>query len=399
MPVPLSRPASRIAQGATALVLAVLLSVAPTPSTRAGEPATTTDPGLAAAGWLALQVENDPTLGPGSLADAILAFAAVGAGQAAAATALAGLEANLDAYVMPGGSLLPGAVAKAMLAVQVQGADPSAFGGHDLEADLRGLLVVGGADDGRFGAGSVLDQALAILALDRTAAGAPATAVSWLAAAQCPSGEFVWDGSCPAGPGSEDPDTTAIVLQALLAVDATTAADGATAWLLAIQEPGGGLPSFGLANTNSSGVAGQALRAAGETAAADAAADFVRSLQLGCDADASEVGAIGWAVGIPGFLVFSTPQAVLALGAPPLNELSAAGATDEAPVLECAAAPPPPSAPAATPTTAPTPAPSDDGAELPDTAAAPAGDAPWAAGILALVASGLVLRRRAGVVR
>ncbi len=375
MPAPYTRPASRIAQAVLALLLATLVALAPSSLVRAGEPPTTTDPALAAAGWLAQQVENDPTLGPGTLADAVFAFAAVGAGQSAATTALAGIEANLEAYVAPGGALAPGALAKAMLAVQVQGGDPTAFGGRDLEADLRGLLTVGGTDDGRFGAGSVLDQSLAILALSRTAGGAPATAVTWLAAAQCPSGEYAWDGSCPAAAGSEDPDTTAIALQALLAAGATTAADAATAWLLSIQQAGGGVPSFGLANTNSSGVGGQALRAAGETAAADAAATFVLSLAFGCDADPAEVGAIGWAVGIPGFLVFSTPQAVLALGAPPLDQLSAAGAASEAPVLDCAATGPAPSQPAATPV--PSPAPSNDAGELPNTAVSGGAEPAW----------------------
>ena len=240
---PIPRPASRIAQGflATLLALAAIISSA-APAARAGDVPTTTDPGLAAAGWLAQQVETDPTLGVGSLADAIFAFAAVGAGQMAATTALAGIEAGLAAYAYPGGAAAPGALAKVMLAVQVQGADPTSFGGRDLEADLRVMLVVGGADDGRFGAASIVDQALAILALSRTAGGVPASAVTWLVAAQCPSGEYAWDGSCPAGPGAEDPDTTAVVLQALLAAGATASADAAVTWLLSIQQGGGGLP-------------------------------------------------------------------------------------------------------------------------------------------------------------
>lgn len=367
MSAPVSRPASRIAQGAAALVLAALVSLAPALEARAGDTPTTTDPGLAAIGWIAQQVENDPTLGAGSYVDAIFAFAAMGAGGDAADAALAALEANLEGYVAPGGTLAPGALAKAMLAVQVMGGDPTSFGGRDLEADLRSLIVSGGADDGRFGAGGPVDQALGILALSRTAGGAPAATVTWLARTQCPSGEFSWDASCPGAPGSEDPDTTAIAIQALLATGATTEAGAATTWLLSTQQPGGGLPSFGTANTNSSGVGGQALRAAGEMAAADAAAAFVLSLAIGCDGAAADVGAIGWAEGIPGFLIFSTPQAVLALGAPPLDMLSADGIAPEAPVLACATGPaetptPIPSVSAAPATPAPT------GEELPNTA-------------------------------
>jgi hypothetical protein len=213
--------------------------------------------------------------------------------------------------------------------------------------------------------------------------------VTWLVTGQCPSGEYSWDGSCPAAPGAEDPDTTGLALQALLATGQTSTADAASAWLTSIQQASGGLPSFGIANTNSSGVGGQALRAAGETEAADATAAFVISLAIGCDGAAADVGAIGWAEGIPGFLLFSTPQAVLALGAPPLNELSAAGAVPDAPVLECVAEP----TPAATPEASP--APPADGGALPDTALGElTGASPLliAAGLLAAAAA--VTRRR-----
>jgi hypothetical protein len=380
-------------------LLAVLVVLAPPLPARAGVP-TTTDAGLAAAGWIAQQVENDPSLGVGSLADAIFAFAALGVGGDAAATAFAGIEANLEGYVAPGGVLAPGALAKVMLAVQVMGGDATSFGGRDLEADLRGLIVSGGADDGRFASGGPADQALGILALSRTAGGAPPETVTWLVGVQCPSGEYSWDGTCPA-PGAEDPDTTALALQALLAAGETTASGAAVTWLLALQQPSGGLPSFGTPNTNSSGVGGQALRAAGETAAADAAASFVLSLAIGCDGAASDIGAIGWADGIPGFLVFSTPQAVLALGAPPLDDLSAAGIEPEAPVLECATGPA--ETPAPTPATtagAATPAPSGD--ELPNTSLTGSdgggiGVVAITAFVTALLTAGAVrTRRRAG---
>jgi hypothetical protein len=390
MPRLVAGPASRIAQATTALLLALLLVMSLAPAARAGDGPTTTDPALAAAGWLAVQVETDATVGVGSLADAIFAFAATGAGQQAAATALAGIAAGLDAYVMPGGTLVPGALAKAMLAVQVQGSDPTSFGGRDLEADLRGLLTVGGPDDGRFGTGSAFDQALAVLALSRTAGGIPPASATWLANAGCPSGEYSWDGSCPAAPGSEDPDTTGVVLQALLAAGETSAADAATAWLLSIQDPDGGFPSFGTSNSSSSGIAAQALRAAGETAAADAAATFVASLQLRCDADAAQVGAIAWAPGIPGALVFSTPQAILAFGGPPFDDLSAAGAAADAPTLDCQEPAPPASS---TPAPAPaSPAPSAEG-ELPTTASSTSSDGMLLGAVILAIAGSLAVLR------
>lgn len=394
MSATLSRPASRIARGVAATAFAALLLAAPPAAVHAGEPPTTTDPALAAGGWLATQVETDATLGVGTLADAIFAFAALGVGGEAAATAYAGIEANVEAYVAPGGVVAPGALAKVLLAVQVMGGDPTAFGpmDRDLEADLRALIVSGGADDGQIEGAGPVEQALGVLALSRTAGGAPAATVAWLAAQQCPSGEYSWDATCPAS-GAEDPDTTALALQALLAGGSTSAADAAATWLVSLQQPGGGLPSYGTANTNSSGVGGQALRAAGETAAADAAATFVLSLAIGCEGDPADRGAIGWAEGTPGFLVFSTPQAVLALGAPPLDELTAAGIAPEAPVLQCAtgAVPSPTPAPAAPSSPAAggggaRPAPS--GGALPDTSLDGSGDAAATVGTLAVLVAG-----------
>lgn len=324
----------------------------------AADPPTTSDPGAAAAGWIAAQVTAG--VGPGSLADAIFAYAAAGTGADAAAAALTQLATGFDDYVLDiGGALVPGNLAKTLLAVQVAGGNPGSFGGHDLEADLRGLLITTpGPDLGRFGAAGNSDQALAILALARTSGGVPATAVDWLVAAQCPNGDYQWDGACP-GAGAEDPDTTALALQALLASGATSAAATSTQLLLDIQGSDGSFSSYGTANTNSTGVAGQALRATGHTAAADAAAAFVLTLQYGCGAPAADRGAFRWAASSAGFLIFSTPQAVLALGAPALDDLSIAGASAAAPILDC---------PAAAPTgPAPTLPPTDLGAAAPTT--------------------------------
>lgn len=412
MPGPITIPASRTARGSMAsssahpgsartatspflvalLALTLLVGMAGAAPVRAGDRPTTTDPALAAAGWLADQVASDPALPGGILADAVLAFAAVGAADDASVLALSRLEAGLDAYISPTGTQRPGETGKALLAVLVRGADAAAFGGHDLEAELRAMLSTEpGPDQGRFGTATVIDQAYAMLALSRTPGGVPPFAVSWLAAAQCPSGEYQWDGSCPSAAGMEDSDTTALAAQALLASGETVASSAAIAWLLGAQDTAGGFPSFGTPNAGSSGLAAQAVRAAGETDAADAAAAFVASLQFGCDADPGEVGAIGWAAGIPGFLVYTAPSAMMAFGAPRMDQLSAEGASAEAPILDCP--PQPAETPAATP--APTATPSPGAGQLPDTAAGPgpATGPTW----LALLASALgwfALRRR-----
>ena len=122
------------ATGAVLLAASLALS-AGSATVLAADPPTTTDPGAAAAGWIAAQVEAG--VGPGSLADAIFAYAATGVGADAAADALAKLEAGVEGYILSGSDLLPGNLAKTMLAVQVAGGDVDSFGGHDLEADLR----------------------------------------------------------------------------------------------------------------------------------------------------------------------------------------------------------------------------------------------------------------------
>ena len=352
-------PRSFTRTAGSVLLAATLAISAGSATVLAADPPTTTDPGAAAAGWIAGQVEAG--VGPGSLADAIFAYAATGVGADAAADALAKLETGVEGYILSGSDLLPGNLAKTMLAVEVAGGDVDSFGGHDLEADLRSLLITTpGPDLGRFGSALNSDQAYAILALSRTSGGAPAESVDWLVTAQCPNGDFQWDGSCP-GAGFEDPDTTGIVLQALLAAGATGPAASSTDLLLDIQGSDGSFSSFGTPNTNSTGVAGQALRAAGQTAAANDAGAWVLTLQYGCDAPAADRGAFPWATSSAGFLVFSTPQAVLTLGAPGLGDLSIAGASAAAPVLACDA-----EEPSAEPSAEPSdPAPTDDGSAAP----------------------------------
>ena len=309
----------------------------------------------AAAGRLDRQLQVEAGVGPGSLADAIFAYAVAPASAPMPRRDAPGpaRERRRGLHPVRHATCSPGNLAKVMLAVQVQGGDPTSFGGRDLEADLRATLVIGGADDGRFGAASIADQSLAILALSRTAGGVPATAVDWLVGAQCPSASTRGTARAPRVPARRIP--TPRRSRSRPCWPRATARGAAVDLAPGGPASGRSLPSFGPPNTNSSGVGGQALRAAGETAAADAAATFVLTLAVGCDGAAADIGAIEWAVGIPGFLVFSTPQAVLALGAPPLNELSAAGAVPEAPVLECATAPVETPAPAPTTEPAATP--------------------------------------------
>ena len=272
---------SRIAAFALALGLATS-AVGGVTLARAGSPTTPSTPtpvgaATAAAGWVAVQVGTDGTLGAGSLADAIFTFAAAGVGGTAAADAVTKLAAKTDAYAGYGGTLKPGEIAKILLAVRVAGGNPNAFAGHDLEADLRGLLVTSGPDTGHFTGATVYGQAVAILALATTTGGVPAGTAAWLAAPKCADGSYPFDiGWCD--PSNFVVDTTAMVLQAFLA--------------------------------------------AGDAAAADQ-------------------GAFPFSDSYAGVLIYSATQAVLGLGAPRLDLLSLEGATADAPVLFCATLPAP----------------------------------------------------------
>jgi len=341
--------------GALALSLGVALSgigsVSPVQAASG-----TTDHAKAAAGYVAAQVEAGG-LSASVLSEAIFALAGSHVGASAVGDALTQLAIKVDAFAGYGGTLKPGALGKAMLAVIVAGGDPTSFNGHNLETDLRGLLVTSGADTGRFSTAYINDQALAILALAATSGGVPAAAGDWLAGKECTAGDFSWDGTCPVGAGSEDPDTTATALMALQAAGSTAAADKATQWLLDQQAQNGSFAGYGTANVSSTGYAAQALRAAGKTTEADAAGAWILTLQYGCGVAAANRGAIPWTAADPGFsLVDATAQAVLAFGAARLDQLSISGATAAAPTLQCSVATP---RPTSTGVTVPTEPPTD----------------------------------------
>ncbi len=258
--------------------------------------------------------------GPAVNADIAIGLTAVGTEDETAAAALDALAAQADTLFGDPASVTPGLLGKVLLAIEVRGEDPATFiEGHDVEAELRALV----GTDGQFTGASVYDQAYAILGLAATDRGVPDGAAGWLVSTQCDGGDFTFSGACPAATGEEDPDTTAIALQALLAGGEVEAAEAAAAWILDWQAEDGSISSFGAANANSTAVAAQALRAAGEDEAADGAADFVAGLQVDEPADAA--GSIKFTADEAQGNAFATIQGMLAFGAPALDEIEAAG--------------------------------------------------------------------------
>ncbi|MER5262560.1 prenyltransferase/squalene oxidase repeat-containing protein [Actinosynnema sp. NPDC002837] len=316
--------------------------------------APTADVSDAAAGWLARQLvdgdhfENvfDGVAYPdqGLTLDAVFAFTAAGVASASSdkATAWLAEPAIIANYLHSGdpAESYAGAHAKLALAAQVRGQDPTAFGGEDLIAGLTALQAPSGRfqDKSQWGDYSNgFTQAFAVLALDRWE-GAPQAAVDYLVGTRCPDGGFPL--VLEAEACESHVDATAMVVQALLAVDRTAEAGTALDWLTGVQQPGGGFRDAGQAgegNANSTGLAAQALRAGGRTAAADLAARFLTSLQVGCTAAEAGRGAI--AFDQTGFThatsLRASAQGVLGLVGVNFADLKAEGGTPDAPVLDC----------------------------------------------------------------
>ena len=355
-------PRSGAARVASAVFVTVgALGIAGAPAATAGT-GTGSPTAQAASNWLTAEMARNagsmPGFSPGTpdvglTEDVVLALTAAGDGTTTAArkatSAVATHVADFISYDTLGagfkGVRLAGPMAKSLLVDEVQGGDPHAFGGWDLEGDLRALMVTSGASAGRFAdkdafspdASNGFGQALGLLALKRTKDGIPADATAFLLAQQCPAGGFrlFYDTGSACGSNAEaDTDATSLAVEALLVANqssaVTTARARAVGWLLGVQD--GTTGSFSgtgptaTPNANSTGLAAAVLRAAGETAAADAAAAYVGALQLASGADA---GALAYdhaaLVAATGGTIDdlsrdqwrrATAQAVLALGLP-----------------------------------------------------------------------------------
>ncbi|MBI1376920.1 MAG: hypothetical protein GC157_05485 [Frankiales bacterium] len=150
----------------------------------------------------------------------------------------------------------------------------------------------------------VFRQSLALLAYAAAGTTPPADAVHWLLAQQCADGGFeafradpaaACSPSDPATYSGEDTNSTGMASVALRALGHGAEADRALGWALAAQRPDGGFPYFagGDSDANSTAVVLFATGSAGRTPSAVAsggpsAADFLASLQIGCDGAATD---------------------------------------------------------------------------------------------------------------
>ncbi len=195
--------------------------------------------------------QADLAFGPGQTFDAIYAIRATGLDPTIRASATGGTPA--DFLATHASTLDAPLAAKGILAAIALGLDPRAVGGSDLVAVVEATFD---PESGRHH-GSDFTQALIVIALDAAGAETPAETLDALRAGQHDDSGWGFD-------DDSTPDTTAIVLQALIAtseVGDAAVAEG-LAYLTASQHDDGGWGFDGFSNVSSTAFVVQALIAA-----------------------------------------------------------------------------------------------------------------------------------------
>lgn len=261
-------------------------------------------------------------------------------------------------YTGTNGSKSAGAVAKTLVLVRVLRAHPKDFGGVNVRRQLQRRMAASGRfrdakpTPSSLDYSNVIGQSYGVIGLARSG-GVPQIAVDYLLKERCRSGYFRLKeaGNTACGRRSTpDVDATALALQALFAARQHGAQVRARVirrtadWLVSAQHRNGsfgGGASTSAPNTNSTGLAANALSAAGRQQARLRAAGWVARLQItkrraGNGAAKSDVGAIAYrraalkralraGIGLKRRDQFrrATPQAYFALAPAPLNSLRA----------------------------------------------------------------------------
>ncbi|HUR78589.1 MAG TPA: hypothetical protein VMZ22_11615 [Acidimicrobiales bacterium] len=279
--------------------------------------------------------------------DGLLALAAAGRdGDAEAQEGKAYMASQVDEYVTGSdpNSLYAGSLAKAIVFAVVYDLDANAVDGHDLEADLRGRLQSNGRFTDKatdFQTGQPTDysngvgQALAVLALAASDAGAPQSSIDYLVSQQCPNGGFrvqLADTRCT-NDEQADLDATSFALTAIdSATDAESVEDELVKGLTFVfgsQKENGSFAD----NANSTGLASVTVRSFGGHPPANEGATFVKTLQLAGGADAGAIlvdkdaydAAVADGLDEKGrtLAARATAQAVMALGLPAYSLIGA----------------------------------------------------------------------------
>ncbi len=247
---------------------------------------------------------------PGTTADVVFAYAAADIDPETITSATG--ESPVDYLIANAGELDEnlGLAGKVTMALDASGVDPRDAGGTDLVAVLENAVGDGGAFFGT----DTSSRAYVVLGLAAADVEVEQNAVDVLVNGQIEDGSWSYTGDTT--PGMGDSNTTALVIQALAAVDA---GDGAIAegidYLRSLQDERGAIAYDGstapelVGDANSTAVAIQAMVAAGEdpTEMVEALATFQ-----------NESGAFFWQPEVADDSLLATVQAVPALLLKPL---------------------------------------------------------------------------------
>ena len=284
-----------------------------------------------------LPLENFGSPDWGTTIEAALGLAALDGNDARLDEVWTAVEGDRDDIVTSSGADVPGRLALVILLAEALGQDPTAVGtggGADLVARLQATLTVGGANDGLFGSqdptyDGAYRQGYSLAALVAAGVTPDPAAVAWLVDQQCADGSWMpyradtsqpcaFDGGLFVGP---DSNSTAAAISGLDAAGqgAGAAVTAALGWLDTVQHDDGGWSFFPPDDTdpNSTAVVLMALRAVDATEDArfadrDAAPlASLLSFQLAC-AEGEDAGAFTFpgSNGAPN--LFATAQAASA---------------------------------------------------------------------------------------
>jgi prenyltransferase beta subunit len=244
----------------------------------------------------------------GVTADAVVALAAAQAAGvdtgSTIADALAYLETEGFSYAATG----PGQRAKLILAVVAAGGDPASFAGQDLIEPLFATEP----ETGIYGSG-LFDHALVTLAAAAIGSDRTTVLAEPFASYQTPDGSWAFDTSTAAGAG--DTNTTALVVQALVAAGMadSPAIEPELAYLGMAQAPSGGFayqPADPLVpDANSTALAVQTLIATG----ADLSSESVSAAIDALAAFQNPSGGFRYTDDVPEDNLLATVQAIPAL--------------------------------------------------------------------------------------
>ncbi|HUG14870.1 MAG TPA: prenyltransferase/squalene oxidase repeat-containing protein [Thermomicrobiales bacterium] len=247
---------------------------------------------------------------PGMTADAVLAFAAVGVDPDSVSTGDGASAIDYLRAVAGDIASDAGLAAKVALALHAAGENPRDVGGVDLIAAIDAAFD---ETTGWHGL-SFYGHALAALALDAADAPVPAEAVEAMLAAQTPEGSWGFAGSPEAGSG--DSNTTALAIQALVAVgQGGDAVERGLDYLRSLQDDDGAVAYDASAapnlagDANSTALAIQAFVAAGHDPTALPGGDLRAALV----SFQNESGAFQFQSAFPDDSLLATAQAIPAL--------------------------------------------------------------------------------------